>query len=410
MLLTLSLNGSTLTVDQTDYLPTGAFRFYPRGLTVVNDPTAGVLVTISIQVRSGELWQSFLVATYRQNTNRWHNAAGTVIGSATTGTPTSARFSLTEISTSGFAAGSTGLRVIGAPTSGHRYLGPNILSVVDPATMQISTAAVFTDVADEDSDAEKTNTEDTRVVVVTGQQRYLTDAGDDAVGNLSSNSFRITGFIRWQDGNQNTGVVDLYVGNLGNDPFVDPANPSLVADDYFSFGAIDEYRRYSFSLADLVASGDLLAELSLVETVPVEDNGHRFYLSPVSDSTGLRIDSELNLAHQTVAQSGIEYASPLDVPPSGGNEEEESDGTVLTQLAALKTCVETLQTAVNNLAGTPLTAMQIREALLSRPDVRIEVSESGHVTACKVKQLGQSVKHNVVATDPTGDTTREELV
>ena len=162
---------------------------------------------------------------------------------------------------------------------------------------------------------------------------------------------------------QSTGVIDFYVGNLGNDPFVDPANPTLIADDYFSFGAVDEYRRYSVNLADLVTSGDLLSELSLVETVPVEDNGHRFYLSPVANSTGLRIDSELNLAHQTVAQSGIAFTSPLDVPPSAENEEEESDGTVLTQLAALKTCVQTLQTAVNNLAGTALTAEALNDAI-----------------------------------------------
>ena len=265
--------------------------------------------------------------------------------------------------------------------------------------MQITSAAVFTDVADEDSDAEKINTEDTRVVVVTGQERYLTDAGDDAVGNLSSNSFRITGFIRWRDNDQNTGLVDLYVGNLGNDPFVDPANPSLIADDYFSFGGVDEYRRYSFNLADLVASGDLLAELSLVETVPVEDNGHRFYLSPVSDSTGLRIDSELNLAHQTVAQSGIEYTSPLDVPPSGGNE-EESDGTVLTQLAALKACVETLQISVNNLAA--LTAIVNALPNLTQITESIE-REDGQLA----KTIKESTRYNFRQTARLGTSNPE---
>ena len=162
-------------------------------------------------------------------------------------------------------------------------------------------------------------------------------------------------------------MVDLYIGNLGNDPFVDPANPSLIADDYFSFGGVDEYRRYSFNLADLVTSGDLMAELSLVETVPVDDNGHRFYLSPVSDSTGLRVDSELGLAHQTVAQSGIEFTSPLDVPPSGENE-EESDGTVLTQLAALKTCVETLQESVDAVA-TAVGLLPTLTVILQNPTI-----------------------------------------
>ena len=353
VLLTLSLVGSVLTVDQTDYLSPGWVSFYPRGLTAVNHASVGVLVTISIQERLGAVWESLFAMTYAVNTNRWHNPAGTVVGSTTVGTPTSSRFSLTDLADNGFAAGSTAIRVVGGLSSGHRYFGPNVLATTDPATMQITAAAVFTDIADEGSDAEKIpNTEDTRVVVVTGQQRYLTSAGDDAVGNLSSNSFRKTGFIRWRDNDPNTGVIDFFVGNLGNDPFVDPANPSLIADDYFGFGAVDEYRRYSVNLADLVASGDLLAELSLVETVPVEDNGHRFYLSPVANSTGLRIDSELNLAHQNVAQSGIAFTSPLDVPPSEVNEEEEeADGTVLTQLAVLKTCVETLQTSVNALSA-----------------------------------------------------------
>ena len=351
VLLTLSLVGSTITVDQTDYLVGGGARFYPRGLTAVNHPTVGVLVTVSIQERLDTVWGSLFAMTYVVNTNRWHNPAGAVVGSTTVGTPTSSRFS-TEFTMNGFASGQTGVRVVGPPPSGHRYFGPNVLAITDPATMQITAAAVFTDVADEASDSEKVpNSEDTRVVIVTGQQRYLTDAGDDAVGNLSSNSFRKTGFIRWRDNDENTGVIDFFFGNLGDDPFVDPANPTLIADDYFGFGAVDEYRRYSVNLADLVASGDLLAELSLVETVPVEDNGHRFYLSPVSDSTGLRIDSELNLAHQNVAQSGVEFTSPLDVPPSENEEEEESDGTVLTQLAELKICVETLQTSIDALSA-----------------------------------------------------------
>ena len=61
--------------------------------------------------------------------------------------------------------------------------------------------------------------------------------------------------------------------------------------------------------------------------------------------------------------------------------------------------------------GTALTATQIREALLSRPDSRIEISESGHVTAHKVKQFNQQVKHTLNArVVGVSNTTTETLV